>query len=128
MKNHVFTFDNEIRKQTKGGPIGLKLTGVLAQVFMIWWDKEFAARLDEMAIIMKMNKRYVDDINMAIQATPLGMRYKDGKTQVDERSVAEDEGTSDDERTMMLIKQIGNDIHPSIQLEVDYPENCLSST
>ena len=99
----------------------MKLTGVLAQVFMIWWDKEFAARLDEMAIIMKMNKRYVDDINMAIQATPLGMRYKDGKMHVDERSVAEDEGTSDDERTMMLIKQIGNDIHPSTQLEVDYP-------
>ena len=121
IKNHSFTFDNEIRKQTKGGPIGLKLTGVLAQVFMIWWDKEFAARLDEMAIIMKMNTRYVDDINMAIQATPLGMRYKDGKTHVDERSVAEDEGISDDERTMTLIKQIGNDIHPSIQLEVDYP-------
>ena len=31
MKNHVFTFDNEIRKETKGGPIGLKLTGVLAK-------------------------------------------------------------------------------------------------
>ena len=63
---------------------------------------------------------------MAIQATPLGMRYKDGKTHVDERSVADDEGISDDERTMTLIKkktkqQIGNDIHPSIQLEVDYP-------
>ena len=66
MKNHVFTFNNEIRKQTKGGPIGLKLTGVLAQIFMIWWDKEFAARLDEMAIVVRMNKRYVDDINMAI--------------------------------------------------------------
>ena len=77
MKNHVFTFNNEIRKQTKGGPIGLKLTGVLAQMFMIWWGKEFAARLDEMAIVAKMNKRYVDDINMATQATPVGMRYKD---------------------------------------------------
>ena len=40
---------------------------------------------------------------------------------VDERSVAEDEGIRDDERTMTLIKQIGNDIHPSIQPEVDYP-------
>ena len=49
------------------------------------------------------------------------MRYKDGKTHVDEISVAEDEGNCDDERTMMLIKQVGNDIHPSIQLEVDYP-------
>ena len=74
-----------------------------------------------MAIVVKMNKRYVDDINMAIQATPVGMRYKDGKTYVDERSVAEDEGVTNDERTMTLVKQIGNDIHPSIQLEVDYP-------
>ena len=92
---------------------------------MIWWDKELATRLDEMAIIMKMNKRYVDDINLAIQATPLVMRYKDGKTHVDERSVADDEGISDDERTMTLKKQIGNDIHPSIQLEVDYPSKQL---
>ncbi|PFX12116.1 hypothetical protein AWC38_SpisGene23975 [Stylophora pistillata] len=121
MKNHVFTFDNEIRKQIRGGPIGLKLTGVLAQIFMIWWDEKFATRLNELAIVMKMNKRYVDDINMAVQATPVGMRYKDGKTHMDERSVAEDQGISDDERTMTLIKQIGNDIHPSIQLEIDYP-------
>ena len=70
---------------------------------------------------MKMNKRYVDDINMVVQATPVGMRYKDRKTHMDERSVAEDQGISDDERTMTLIKQIGNDIHPSIQLEIDYP-------
>ena len=40
---------------------------------------------------------------------------------MDERSVAEDEAISDDERIMRLIKQIGNDIHPSIQLAVDYP-------
>ena len=121
MKNHVFTFNNEIRKQNKGDPIGLQLTGVLAQIFMIWWDKEFSARLDEMAIVVKINKRYVDDINMAIQATPVGTRHKDGKPHVDEISVAEDEGICDEERTITLIKQIGNDIPPSIQLEVDYP-------
>ena len=67
MKNHVHTFDNEIRKQTKGGPTGLKLTGVLAQIFHIWWDKEFAARLCNMNMVMTMNQRYVDDINLAVQ-------------------------------------------------------------
>ena len=131
MKNHVYTFDNEIRKQTKGGPIGLKLTGVLAQIFMIWWDKEFAARLDEMSIVVRMNKRYVDDINLAVQATPHGMRYKNGHTYVDESSVTEDGGVSSDERTMALIKQVGNDIHPSIQVKVETllstkTESCLS--
>ena len=65
IKNHVYTFDNEIRKQTKGGPIGLKLTGGLAQIFMIWWDNKFAARLCKMNIAVRMNKRYVDDINLS---------------------------------------------------------------
>ena len=121
MKNHVYTFDNEVRKQTKGGPIGLKLTGVLAQIFMIWWDNEFAARLCKMNIAARMNKRYVDDINLAVQATPPGTRYRNVETYEDESAVAEDERVSNDERTMLLNKQIGNDIHSSIQLEVDYP-------
>jgi len=68
-----------------------------------------------------MNKRYFDDINLAVQATPPGMRYHDGQTYVDESSVTEYGRVSSDERTMALIKQVGNDIHPSIQLEVDYP-------
>ena len=74
----------------------LKIVPFVFRVYQ-WWDKEFAARLDEMAIVVKMNKRYVDDINMAIQATPVGMRYKDGKTHVDEISVVEDEGICNDE-------------------------------
>jgi len=57
MKNHLYTFDNEIRKQTRGDQIRLKLTGMLAQSIMIRWTN-----LDEMAIVMKMNKRYVDDM------------------------------------------------------------------
>ena len=74
-----------------------------------------------MSVVVRMNKRYVDDINFAVQATPPGMRYKNGHTYVDESSVTEDGRVSSDERTMALIKQVGKDIHPSIQLEVDYP-------
>ena len=74
-----------------------------------------------MPIVVRMNKRYVDDINLAVQAIPPGMRYKNGQTYVDESSVTEDGRVNSDERTMALIKQVGNDIHPSIQLELDYP-------
>ena len=42
---------------------------------------------------------------------------------VDESFVTEDERVSSDQRTMLLIKQLGDDIHSSIQLEVDYPSN-----
>ncbi|KAL9965835.1 hypothetical protein ACROYT_G029689 [Oculina patagonica] len=31
MENHMYTFNNEIKLQSRGGPIGLELTGVLAQ-------------------------------------------------------------------------------------------------
>ena len=40
-ENYIYTFDNEIKLQSKGGSIGLKLTGVLAQLFMVGWDRKF---------------------------------------------------------------------------------------
>jgi len=46
MKNHVYKFDGTARKQAKGGAIGLELTGVLAQISMVWWDREFKARVE----------------------------------------------------------------------------------
>ena len=121
MKNHVYTFNNEIKKQTKGGPIGLQLTGVLAQIFMIWWDREFTCKLKEIGIIQKMNLRYVDDINVAAKATVPRMRYAGGKIVIDTTLVEEDKKRAPDERTMELIRQVGDDIHPSIKLEADYP-------
>ena len=33
---HVRTFGNQIKLQSEGGPIGLELTGILAQLFMVW--------------------------------------------------------------------------------------------
>ena len=40
LKTHVYEFAGEIRRQKKGGPIGMELTGVVAQIFMVWWDKQ----------------------------------------------------------------------------------------
>lgn len=40
MKNHVYKFENKIRKQSEGGHIGLGLTGEVADCFMIQWEKE----------------------------------------------------------------------------------------
>ena len=39
MKNHIYNFDNKLRKQQKGGASGLELTGLLARIYMVWWDK-----------------------------------------------------------------------------------------
>ena len=61
MHNHVYVFDGVVRKQVRGGPIGLRLTGDIAQVFMLWWDKEMKKRLEGIGLAPLMYQRYVDD-------------------------------------------------------------------
>jgi hypothetical protein len=41
LENHIYIFGNEIRRQTEGGPIGLALTGEIADCYMINWDERF---------------------------------------------------------------------------------------
>ena len=86
---------------------------------MLWWDAEFKSRLSALQLNPLMYKRYVDDINIALRPVESGMRYIDGGIIQDPVGTEEEEEA--DRRTMNLIKLIGNDIHPSIQLEVDYP-------
>ena len=69
MENHVYTFDNEMKLQSKGGPIGLKLTGILAQVFMVWWDGEFKRKMENVGLRLWLYKRYVDGID-SIMSVP----------------------------------------------------------
>ena len=35
LTTHAYEFAGEIRKQTSGGPIGMEITDVVAQVFML---------------------------------------------------------------------------------------------
>ena len=50
MKNHVYNFNNEMRKQNEGGAIGMDLTGTIANIFMTWWDKELLKKLNALGI------------------------------------------------------------------------------
>lgn len=122
MKNHIYIFDGKLRMQSEGGPIGMELTGVIANVFMLWWDKQFKNKTRNIGISNKLYERYVDDINIGTEATEKGTRF-DGTMTIDQKSIEEDENVEKDERTMKVLKQIGNSIHPSIQLEIDYPTN-----
>ena len=61
LKNHIFVFNGEIRKQSKGGAIGVKAAGDIAGLFMIWWDRKFNERVREEGLQIKLYIRYVDD-------------------------------------------------------------------
>ena len=62
MKNHVYKFNNKIRIQSEGGPIGLGLTGEIADCFMIRWDKQFLQMCENIGISVTMYSRFKDDI------------------------------------------------------------------
>ena len=123
MKNHLYTFDHKIKLQLKGGPIGLELTGVLAQLFMVWWDRQFKTKMDENGLRLRMYKRYVDDVNVVINAPRAGLKFveSEGKVIQDESVAEQEQDIKADKRCMALVQKIGNSIHPSIELEVDYP-------
>ena len=121
LETHTYDFAGEIRKQKEGGAIGMELTGVVAQIFMTWWDKEFKRKLEEVSMQLKLHQRYVDDTNLAGEQTEPGVRYMNGAMAVTEESRDEDEGLPADERTMKVLQSIANSIHPSIRMTIDYP-------
>ena len=120
MKNHVYTFDKQIKLQSTGG---LELTGVLAQLFMVWWDRQFKIKMDGNGLRLRMYKRYVDDINVVINAPKAGLKFveSEGKVVEDGSAAEQERDVKADRRCMVLVQKIGNSIHSSIELEVDYP-------
>ena len=131
MKNHVYSFDNVLRRQKEGGAIGMDITGELADVFMVWWDKEILEKMRSSAMDPALYKRYKDDINIAVDQVPEGTVYVDGSvvkpqgsgsTQIDPVQLESGTTSSEpDERTFTIIQEMGNDIHTSIQLTKDVP-------
>jgi len=75
LSNHLYQFANEVRLQQDKGPTGYDMTGLAADVYMLWWDRRFEERLEELKIKMDLNIRFKDDLNQMLTAFPLGARY-----------------------------------------------------
>ena len=85
MDNHVYQFDGKIRVQNKGGPIGLKLTGEIADCLMIDWDKKLLEELKRHNMVIEVYTRFKDDIGIAMESCEKGSRLIKDKIVVDER-------------------------------------------
>ena len=108
LETHTYNFAGEIRRQREGGAIGMELTGVVAQIFMTWWDKEFKRKLNEVDMRLKLHERYVDDTNLAGQQTEPGTRYNNGTLMITDETKNEDEGVPADEWTIKVLQTIAN--------------------
>ena len=88
---------------------------------MVWWDREFKARVEKLGIPLYMYKRYEDDNNVIVGAVEPGAKIAGGMLSIDEASKAQDSHRDKDEMCMELLREVGNRIHNSIQIENDHP-------
>ena len=83
--------------------------------------QELIKRMKEHDMNMHIYKRYIDDINVAVEDKKDDTDETKKKEGYQEAESEQREKIEADEKIMKKIKDIGNGIHPSIQLEVDYP-------
>ena len=123
MENHVYQFGNVLRRQKSGGPIGLALTGEIADCYMINWDKKFLEKLKSLGINLILYMRFKDDTTIVTKALERGSKFENGKIVIDEDKKKLDEEKSADEVTIEVIKEIAESIDDMIEFTVDFPSN-----
>ncbi|PFX34698.1 hypothetical protein AWC38_SpisGene381 [Stylophora pistillata] len=92
------------------------------KLFMVWWDRQFKIKMNEFGLRVRMYKRCDDDINVVVDAPGAGLRFieNEGRVIRGEDILEQELAIEADKRCMNLVQKIGNSIHPSISLEVDY--------
>ena len=123
MKNHVYRFDNKIRLQLKGGPIGLALTGEVAECYMINWDKKFLQKVKDIGINLNVYSRFKDDILVAANNVKKGSKLVGGKLEVDMDKKILEEDKCDKSVSMEIVRQIAQEVDPMIKLTVEVPSD-----
>ena len=131
INNHMYQYNNTVRKQREGGPIGLRISGALARIVMIEWARRFKSivtqannDLPEMANHnIHLLKIYVDDTNIVCDTLPPGVVYNNTlKKMVFCQDAAERErNTPNDVSTAQRYQALADDILPYIKVTYDCP-------
>ena len=88
---------------------------------MVWWDRKFVKKVEDNGLKLRVYNRYVDDRNVIMNAPSSGLSFVEGKVIQDEYVAELVQDVEADRRCMLLVQSIGNSIHSSIELKVDYP-------
>ena len=120
LDNHFFSIGNRIYRQKDGAPTGVDVSVEAADIYMLVWESKFLEKLEKLRITTQEYKRYVDDILALLKVINVGWAYD--RTQ--DKMVYNHNRTSDlpdDQRTFLILTEIGNTIDSNIQLEYDVP-------
>ena len=125
MNGHMYKMCGKTFLQAEGGPIELELSGDLARVTMLLWDRMMMRRLEKAASSTSWDLytylRYVGDGNCAAEEATLGMRLVRAKFVVKPELVEDDRRIPGDQRTAELVAQVANKIFDFIKVTCDYP-------
>ena len=133
MKNHMYKYNNTVRKQTNGGPIGLRISGALARLVMIKWAHQLKSIITQavndvpemLGHRIHLLKIYVDDTNIVCDALPPGITYDKNLKKIvfHQDEVERDTNTHDDVRTAEIYQSLADDILSYINMTYDCPSN-----
>ena len=130
MNNHFYSFNNEIRRQRKGGPIGNSLTEKVAKLVLKRFDRKFKALLETLQIEIELYRRYVDDITQALEPLAPGVSFlkEEMKMVIVPEYEESDEDEQDDIRTFEELRKIANTIYSCVQFTTDTPSSHVEKT
>ena len=93
------------------------------------WADLLNSNLEKNDVIIYLLAKYVDDVNIATSPIPKAFSWnkenKQGRKLIwteQKLHQNEEEGLSDSERTLELIKEIGDSLVPGLKLTKDLPE------
>ena len=73
--SNAYTFAGKTRIQSDGSPIGLDLSGEIGRLEMGDWDVELAEICKRNCVKVDLSNRYVNDVNIVMNAIPNGNRW-----------------------------------------------------
>ena len=108
MDNHYFTIGGKIYRQNPTGSIGMDLTGELAAIVMIIWDRKFLQKCQKLGISLPMYTRYVDDTLNGLKAISNYWNYdKKANRMIYEKNTT---NSPTDKHTMCVLSDIASSI------------------
>ena len=110
-------------KQSKGGAIGLQLTQAIAKIVMQIWEDKMIMMMKENKIDVYMFRKYVDDVNIILEALGMGVRWCDNEKRMKWMQEWEEEDKESniprDQITMREMVRMSNSLYPWIQFTMD---------
>ena len=132
----TYNFGGKTYLQSKGGPIGARVTMACARLVMHDWGESFLIILLRADLKITLLKGYVDDVRLACTLLKLGMRYcSKTKTFVHSHEdemhdkIQEEKGESINARMTRIchpaIEDVNQDLKFTSEIEEDFPDGWM---